>query len=60
MQWLLDNWLLLLLGVGMIAMHLFGHGGHGDKGDKGDKGVKPATEKDTARAVIERTTDRDR
>ncbi len=31
MQWLLDNWILVLFGGGMIAMHLFGHshGGHG-------------------------------
>lgn len=31
MQWVLDNWFILLLVVGMVAMHLFGHGhgGHG-------------------------------
>ena len=34
MQWIIDNWLVLLLGGGMIAMHLFGHGrgGHGGHG----------------------------
>ena len=26
MQWLLDNWIWALLGGGMIAMHVFGHG----------------------------------
>ena len=31
MQWLLDNWIWILLGGGVIAMHLFGHGGHGKK-----------------------------
>lgn len=33
MQWVIDNWILLLFGGGMIAMHLFGHGhgGHGRK-----------------------------
>ena len=31
MQWLLDNWIWVLLGGGMVAMHLFGHGGHGKK-----------------------------
>ena len=36
MQWLLDNWFIVLLGGGMIAMHLFGHGGHGG-GHKGGK-----------------------
>ncbi|WP_035919563.1 hypothetical protein [Leisingera aquimarina] len=34
MQWIVDNWLILLLGGGMVAMHLFGHGhgGHGRGG----------------------------
>jgi len=33
MQWVLDNWLLLLFGGGMVLMHLFGHGKHGKTGD---------------------------
>ncbi len=41
MQWVLDNWLVLLLVGGMFAMHL-GHGMHGGKGGhgagKGDAG----------------------
>ncbi len=32
MEWLLDNWVLVLFGGGMIAMHMFGHGGHGKRG----------------------------
>lgn len=35
MEWVLDNWFLLLFGGGMIAMHMFGHGGHGKSGGKG-------------------------
>lgn len=35
MQWVLDNWVWLLLGGGMIAMHLFGHGSHGGHGGHG-------------------------
>lgn len=31
MQWIIENWLILLFGVGMIGMHLFGHR-HGGKG----------------------------
>ncbi len=34
MQWIVDNWLVLLLGGGMVAMHLFGHG-HGSHGGHG-------------------------
>lgn len=33
MQWILENWFLVLFGGGMIAMHLFGHG-HGSHGKK--------------------------
>lgn len=29
MTWIIDNWLVILLGVGFVAFHLFGHGGHG-------------------------------
>ncbi len=29
MQWLVTNWLWVLIGIAFIAMHLFGHGGHG-------------------------------
>jgi len=38
MQWVTENWLILLLGGGMIAMHLFGHGhgGHGKSKSKQD------------------------
>jgi hypothetical protein len=35
MQWIFDNWILILLGGGMLAMHLFGHKGHGSKGHGG-------------------------
>jgi len=33
MQWVLDNWLWIVFGGGMVAMHLFGHGGHGKTGE---------------------------
>ena len=32
MEWLSQNWIWVLFFVGMIAMHLFGHGGHGGHG----------------------------
>ena len=32
MEWLSQNWVWLLFAVGMIAMHMFGHGGHGGHG----------------------------
>ena len=46
MQWIIENWLLLALGGGMIAMHMFGHGhghgkgkgGHGGTGGHGSRG----------------------
>ena len=32
MEWLSQNWVWILFAVGMIAMHMFGHGGHGGHG----------------------------
>lgn len=40
MQWITENWLLLLLGGGMLAMHLFGHGKHGGKGGHARRGAR--------------------
>lgn len=37
MQWLLDNWIWILFGVGFVAMHMFGHGGHGAHGGHGKR-----------------------
>ncbi len=31
MQWILENWVLLLVGGAMVAMHVFRHG-HKDRG----------------------------
>ena len=28
MEWLLSNWIWIVLGIGFIAFHMFGHGGH--------------------------------
>ena len=39
MQWLAENWIFLLIVVGMVAMHAFGHGGHGDGEDKDKAGT---------------------
>lgn len=32
MQWIIQNWFWILIGVVFIGMHLFGHGGHGGHG----------------------------
>ena len=32
MDWLSEHWVFLVVVVGMVAMHLFGHGGHGGHG----------------------------
>ncbi len=34
MEWLVENWVLVLVFGGMAAMHLFGHGHGGHKHDK--------------------------
>lgn len=35
MEWLQTNWIWIALGLGFVAMHLFGHGGHGGHGRHG-------------------------
>ena len=37
MEWFSQNWVWVLFFVGMIAMHLFGHGGHGGHGRHTDR-----------------------
>ena len=45
MEWISQNWVWVLFVVGMIAMHLFGHGGHGGHGghDDGKSDSKPTS-----------------
>ena len=38
MQWFASNWIWIVFAVGMIAMHLFGHGGHGGHGGRSRHG----------------------
>ncbi len=35
MEWIVENWFWILLGLAFIAMHLFGHGGHGSHSGHG-------------------------
>ncbi|MCL4673931.1 MAG: DUF2933 domain-containing protein [Sphingomonadaceae bacterium] len=38
MEWFLQNWFWILVGVAFVALHLFGHGGHGGHGGhRGDR-----------------------
>ena len=48
MEWISQNWVWVLFAVGMIAMHLFGHGGHGGHGGNDDRqsDAKPARKDD--------------
>ncbi len=46
MEWISQNWVWVLFAVGMIAMHMFGHGGHGGHG--GNQSNPDPTSKDRA------------
>ncbi len=37
MEWLAENWFWVLIGIGFIVMHMFGHGGHGKPNDDYDE-----------------------
>ncbi len=41
MEWFSQNWVWVLFAVGMIAMHLFGHGGHRGHGGQPDGNNAP-------------------
>lgn len=32
MEWLVENWLWVIIGILFVVMHIFGHGGHGGGG----------------------------
>ena len=34
MEWFSQNWVWVLIVVGMITIHMFGHGGHGGSNDE--------------------------
>lgn len=58
MQWLQSNWIWILLVVGFVAMHMFGHGGHqhGHSRRNGDGWRDPnSTDDTTAEAEVQRT-----
>lgn len=38
MDWLVQNWVWVLVFAAFIGMHLFGHGGHGGHGGCGGHG----------------------
>ena len=51
MEWFSQNWVWVLFAVGMIAMHMFGHGGHGGHGNGRDDTAPPS--KDTVQRTSE-------
>lgn len=42
MDWLVQNWVYVLVFAAFIGMHLFGHGGHGGHGGRGAMAVMEA------------------
>ena len=49
MQWLGNNWIWIVFAVGMIAMHVFGHGGR-SRHSGHDDGSDPQESKKSAEA----------
>ncbi|WP_083835219.1 MULTISPECIES: DUF2933 domain-containing protein [Novosphingobium] len=49
MEWLLQNWIWILVGVAFVALHMFGHGGHGGHGGhRGDRSDGRSTDHGSA------------
>ena len=54
MEWIAQNWVWVLFAVGMVAMHMFGHGGHGGHGGhRGGHDDAKRTRNDNARPPSE-------
>ena len=50
MNWLLNNWFWLLVGIVFVLTHVLGHrghGGHGRRSDGVDKDATPAGKEDS-------------
>jgi hypothetical protein len=59
MEWFSQNWVWVLFFVGMIAMHMFGHGGHGGHSGHGGgnrQRSKDEREKDESQGRVENTS----
>lgn len=54
MEWFSQNWIWVLFFVGMIAMHLFGHGGHGGHGSSHNEST--SANKDDMQTPSEKAT----
>ncbi len=54
MEWFSQNWVWVLFAVGMVAMHMFGHGGHGGHGRHGgDDGTPEIARKGSVQPTSE-------
>lgn len=47
MEWIIENWFWILVFVGFLALHLFGHGGH--RSHSGPGGCHPGHEGEGSR-----------
>ena len=54
MEWFSQNWIWVLFFVGMIAMHIFGHGGHGGHGSNHNEST--SSKKDDKQTHSEKAT----
>ena len=61
MDWLLENWVWVLIGIAFIALHLFGHGHGGHSGHRqhdgrraGTKGIRLSDERRDDHARVSR------
>lgn len=43
MDWLLENWVWVLIGIAFVALHLFGHGHGGHGGHRQHDGRRAGT-----------------
>ncbi|MDZ4140814.1 MAG: DUF2933 domain-containing protein [Sideroxydans sp.] len=50
MDWLVQNWVWVLVFAAFIGMHMFGHGGHGGhSGHSGEENKRPTDVKEQSK-----------
>ncbi len=41
MEWITENWIWVLVGIALLALHFLGHGRHGKHGKQDKSGKQP-------------------
>lgn len=49
MDWVISNWVWIIIAISFVAMHLFGHKGHAGSGSHGRESERANVDRDAKR-----------